>query len=136
MSTQGYSGTPLVKKLGIKEHYTCYFLNTPEHYFNLLGQLPKIETTSQLKPNSLDFAHVFCFTLKTLEENFSQVKRALKKNGALWISWPKKSSKLNSDLDGNIVRTYGLSQGLVDVKVAAIDENWSGLKFMYRLKDR
>lgn len=90
----------------------------------------------RLEYESLDFAHVFCYTIKELEEEFSKTRQALKKTGAMWVSSPKKSSKIRTDLNGNVVRTYGLNNGLVDVKVAAIDEDWSALKFMYRLKDR
>ena len=136
MATAGYSGTPLVKKLGIKEGYKCYFKNVPKHYFDLLHGLPEIELCEKLHEELLDFAHLFCLSNEILENELASIKVALKKTGSVWISWPKKSSSIKSDLDGNVVRAFGLDLGLVDVKVAAIDENWSGLKFMYRVQDR
>ena len=136
MSTAGYSGTPLFKKLGIKDGHNCHFKNIPDHYFDLLFDLPDIIVHEHIAENSLDFIHLFCLDKAELESNFSDLKSALNSTGSLWVSWPKKISKIKSDLDGNIIRTYGLSMGLVDVKVAAIDSDWSGLKFMYRVKDR
>lgn len=84
----------------------------------------------------LDFIHVFTQNLKNFENEFLRCKKYLKKDGMLWISWPKKSSKVPTDLDENVIREFGLKNGLVDVKVCAIDEIWSGLKFVYRVKDR
>ena len=136
MTTVGYSGTPLAKKLGIKENFTCYFESIPEYYFNLFDTLPEIEAVEGPKPESLDFAHVFLMSQEAMKGSLPAIKNALKKTGSVWVSWPKKSAKLDSDLDGNIVRKYGLDLGLVDVKVAAVDDIWSGLKFMYRIKDR
>jgi len=80
--------------------------------------------------------HVFTTRLIELEEHWNFWKGALKKDGALWISWPKGTSKLETNLNGNIVREFGLNGGLVDVKVCAVDTDWSGLKFMYRKEDR
>lgn len=136
MTTAGYSGTPLAKKLGIKENYLCYFQHIPDYYFNLFDTLPEIEAIEQPKAESLDFAHVFLMSQAEMKTFVPAIKTYLKKTGSLWVSWPKKSAKLDSDLDGNIVRKYGLDLGLVDVKVAAVDDTWSGLKFMYRIKDR
>ncbi|MEX0290250.1 MAG: DUF3052 domain-containing protein [Flavobacteriaceae bacterium] len=135
MSSAGYSGTPLAKKLGIKEGQSVILVNPPEHYFELFESFPQVEFAENGK-ESIDFIHLFCSHLEELEKDFNPLKKALKKNGSLWVSWPKGSSKLPKDLDGNIVRRYGLSNGLVDVKVCAVDADWSGLKFMYRLKDR
>jgi hypothetical protein len=128
--------TPLIKKLGIQEGQNVIFLNTPAHFFSLLGTLPVHVTGDILKHDSADFIHLFCTRLSELEFHFADLKKALKKDGMIWISWPKRSSSVASELDGNIVRRYGLMQGLVDVKVCAIDKDWSGLKFMYRRKDR
>lgn len=133
----GYSGTPLAKKLGIKTGH-CYLLcNTPKHYFDLFDDFP-IET-KQLKtndPETADFIHIFCTTEKELFNYVHKHKPALKKTGMMWISWPKGSSKINTELKREPIRDFLLSTGLVDVKVAAIDSDWSGLKFVYRLKDR
>lgn len=136
MATAGYSGTPLAKKLGIKDNYVCYFKQLPEYYFNLFEAMPDIVVTEKPKIESVDFAHVFLMSQADLKKMLPEIKPYLKKTGTLWISWPKKAAKLDADLDGNIVRSYGLGIGLVDVKVAAVDDIWSGLKFMYRVKDR
>ncbi|WP_281955042.1 hypothetical protein [Pseudophaeobacter arcticus] len=136
MATAGYSGTPLAKKLGIKDGYACYFLHTPDYYFNLFEVMPNIEAIEKPKPGSIDFAHVFLMSQADMKAAIPAVKTYLKKTGILWLSWPKKAAKLDTDLDGNIIRSYGLGIGLVDVKVAAVDDIWSGLKFMYRVKDR
>jgi len=136
MSTAGYSGTPLEKKLGIKEGYTIGLHKQPKHYFDLFVNLPKISVVDHPKEKSLDFIHGF-FTDKTdFEIESLNLKKALKFNGTFWISWPKGSSKIPANLNRDSIRAYLLSNGLVDVKVCAVDENWSGLKFMYRIKDR
>jgi len=133
----GYSKNPLWKKLGIKEKYTCFLYNSPKNYFDLLEEIPKESTwDDDLKSSPYDFMHVFVTEINTLENHWKNWKGALKKDGTLWISWPKGTSKISSDLNGNIVRQFGLNGGLVDVKVCAVDDDWSGLKFMYRKKDR
>ncbi|OEK06444.1 DUF3052 domain-containing protein [Roseivirga misakiensis] len=136
MTTAGYSGTPLAKKLGIKHNFKCHFIHIPEYYFNLFQELPEIEDIEAPTQESLDFAHIFLMSQEEMNEIVPGVKDYLKKTGTLWLSWPKKASKLKTDLDGNVIRTFGLDNGLVDVKVAAVDDIWSGLKFMYRVKDR
>ncbi|WP_424963436.1 hypothetical protein [Ekhidna sp.] len=97
-----------------------------------------METTwdDDLNAPPYDFEHVFITKLDELKNGWNNWKESLKKDGTLWVSWPKGSSKMETDLNGNIVREFGLNGGLVDVKVCAVDENWSGLKFMYRKKDR
>lgn len=134
----GYSGTPLIKKLGIKPGQRICILNAPQGYDKTLGALPAgMKPASRLgNPHSLDFIHFFTLQSRQLAVKFSELKNALTYAGSLWISWPKKSSGVKSDLDENIVRQIGLDGGLVDVKVAAVDEVWSGLKFVYRLQDR
>ena len=134
----GYSKNPLWKKLGIKEEYSCLLFNSPENYFELLEEIPSgSDFTDTAKDNvSYDFIHVFVTHKTQLDENWKQWKRFLKKDGTLWVSWPKGGSKIDTELNGNIVREFGLKGGLVDVKVCAVDEDWSGLKFMYRKKDR
>lgn len=136
MTTAGYSGTPLAKKLGIKDNYACHFLHIPEYYFNLFEAMPDIEVVEKPKAERIDFAHVFLMSQEEMKAFVPTVKDYLKKDATLWLSWPKKAAKLDTDLDGNVIRSYGLGIGLVDVKVAAIDDTWSGLKFMYRVKDR
>ncbi|MEQ6167553.1 DUF3052 domain-containing protein [Ekhidna sp. MALMAid0563] len=133
----GYSKNPLWKKLNIKEGYHCFLCSSPENYFELLEATP-METTwdDDLSHPPYDFEHVFITKLDELKNGWINWKESLKKDGILWVSWPKGSSKMETDLNGNIVREFGLNGGLVDVKVCAVDENWSGLKFMYRKKDR
>ena len=130
----GYSAAPLAKKLGIKEGFKCIVVNEPEKYFDRLSPLP--ETEAFKKATQIDFAHLFVLSFKDFSKLFLSHKRLLKKDGMMWISWPKKSSKVPTDLDENIIRDFGLKNGLVDVKVCAVDETWSGLKFVYRLSDR
>lgn len=136
-SLTGYSGTPLVKKLGVKSGYQCIVFNEPTEYWNWLSPLPQDVTVKQKgSSESIDFIHLFVKEKKIFEKEFLKNKKFLKKDGSLWISWPKKSSKVPTDLDENIIRDFGLENGLVDVKVCAVDEVWSGLKFMFRTKDR
>jgi len=135
---EGYSGTPLARKLGIKEGAAVLFVNTPAHYSDLFTDFPS-EVNELKKPQrgTADFIHVFCKTQECLEAEAQHLKPFLKKNGMLWVSWPKGASKIETNLNREIIRTYMLTQvGLVDIKVAAIDVDWSGLKFVYRTKDR
>ena len=133
----GYSGTPLSKKLGIKVGNTLLFYNRPDHYWHLFSDIPEdIKELDQIKPEEADFIHVFCTTLEELHKQIPLYKTALKKTGMLWVSWPKGSSKIPTDLKREPIRDSVLKVGLVDIKVAAIDEDWSGLKFVYRVSDR
>lgn len=133
----GYSQTPLAKKLGIKEGYTLKLVNQPNYYLDLFTDFPvSIEYTELEKKHSIDFIHLFCKTFDELKSNALSLKDQLKKSGLLWVSWPKGSSGIKTDLKRDLIRDYLLSIGLVDVKVCAVDEKWSGLKFVYRLKDR
>ena len=132
----GYSKTPLYKKLGYKENKSTIVVNRPDNYYSLLGDLPFSIVKSQTDSTNLDLLHYFAMDKTDLENDFAKLKNQIKKNGMVWISWPKKSSKVESDLTEDLVREIGLSNGLVDVKVCAIDETWSGLKFVYRVKDR
>ncbi len=134
--SSGYSGTPLQKKLGIKPLCRLYIFHPPDDYAATLGALPE---DCQVYPDlaeSLDFIQGFFTEAAVLHQHLSNFKAALKPNGMLWICWPKKTAKIPSDLSRDIIREIGLAAGLVDVKVCAIDERWSGLKFVYRLKDR
>lgn len=134
----GYSGTPLVKKLGIKAGQRACILGAPPGYLRSLGKLPDgVRLLSRPgKPQSLDFVQYFVAQSGELARKFPQLKAALSFDGSLWVSWPKKTSAAKSDLSENLIRQIGLDNGLVDVKVIAVDETWSGLKFVYRLADR
>ncbi|MEI9920582.1 MAG: DUF3052 domain-containing protein [Bacteroidota bacterium] len=126
----GYSGTPLSKKLGIKEGLKSSIIGAPADYSKLVD-IKLTQGTSDL-----DFIHIFSTDFKDFSKQFVSNKKKLKKDGMMWISWPKKSAKVPTDLDENIIREFGLKNGLVDVKVCAVDDTWSGLKFVYRLSDR
>jgi hypothetical protein len=132
----GYSGTPLVKKLGIKPGFKIAILNPPANYSQLIGELPGSIVVVDDLSGPLDFIHFFTRQSAELADQFPALKQVLASNGMLWISWPKKSAKAATDLTENVVRDIGLRNRLVDVKVAAIDESWSGLKFVYRVEDR
>ncbi|MEO1487596.1 MAG: DUF3052 domain-containing protein [Bacteroidota bacterium] len=133
----GYSGTPLAKKLGIKEGFQILLHNAPDYYFELFSDLPEnLEQLEHPKSESADFVHAFLTTFEALEQQSVFFKSILKKTGMLWVSWPKGSSKMKTDLKRDMIREHLLEVGLVDIKVAAVDEDWSGLKFVYRKKDR
>jgi len=136
----GYSGTPLPKKLGIKDGLRVAFAGAPSDVLTeLKSALASCEVARDLSRDEkepLDFAMVFTKSKLELAKEFKRMSKTLAPAGMLWVSWPKKSSGVASDLDENIVRDIGLAAGLVDVKVCAVTEIWSGLKFVRRLKDR
>jgi len=132
----GYSGTPLPKKLGIKDGFRVQFVAAPAE---VLAELKSALATCELvrdHASPLDFAQVFTRSKSELTKEFKRIAKRLAPAGMLWVSWPKKSSGVATDLDENAVREIGLAAGLVDVKVCAVTEVWSGLKFVRRLKDR
>ena len=131
----GYSGTPLPKKLGIKDGYHVCLVDAPEEVCaELNSALAKCKVGGG--KTQIDVAIVFTKSGSKLVKEFKRLTRQLAPAGMLWVSWPKKSSGVATDLDENIVREIGLAAGLVDVKVCAVSEVWSGLKFVRRLKDR
>jgi|ERR1044072_892173 hypothetical protein len=132
----GYSGTPLIKKLGIKNTFDVSFVNAPENYVHQLELPSSVNVKTISRSKQLDFIQAFVKSRVALTTAFAQFPPKMKSNGMLWISWPKKSSGVQTDLDENVVRDVGLASGLVDVKVCAVDEVWSGLKFVFRVKDR
>jgi hypothetical protein len=132
----GYSGTPLPKKLGIKDGFTVRLVAAPsEVQTELKPALAACKIPCDSKA-PLDFAMVFTKSKSELTMEFKRSAKVLAPAGMLWISWPKKSSGVATDLDENVVRNIGLAAGLVDVKVCAVTDVWSGLKFVRRLKDR
>jgi hypothetical protein len=131
----GYSGTSLVKKLGIKSGFNVAFVNAPRNFARHLDLPANVQINLKTR-KPLDFALLFVKSEKELTVGFSQYAARLAAGGMLWVSWPKKSSGVITDLSETNVRTIGLAAGLVDVKICAIDDVWSGLKFVYRLKDR
>ncbi|WP_219465263.1 hypothetical protein [Nonomuraea rhizosphaerae] len=124
----GYSGTPLPRKLGIKPGHQVLALDAPDG-------LDLGEADPDPAP-PYDVILIFCKDAATLHAFFPEAKDRLARNGGLWVCWPKRSSKVPTDLSENPIRDYGLAMGLVDNKVAAIDETWSGLRFVYRVADR
>jgi len=133
----GYSGTPLVKKLGIKDGFRVGLVNAPAGFTKELQPFPADAKILAIPfPKSLDLIVLFAESQRTLKPEFPRFAKKLKANGALWIAWPKKASGVATDLSDNTVRQIGLEAGLVDVKVCAVNDIWSGLKFVYRLKDR
>ena len=131
----GYSGTPLAKKLGIKDGFNLRFVNAPAELDEELD-LPANVTVNSRARKPIDIVLLFVTTKRELERTFLSYAAKLRPTGMLWICWPKKTSGVASDLSDNVVRELGLAKGLVDVKVCAINEVWSGLKFVIRLKDR
>ncbi len=135
MST-GYSQTPLVKKLGLRPGMRLKVIDSPLDYATLVEDLPGGLQWAGDDDSALDFIHLFTSRQSGLEEAFPRLALRLAKTGVLWVSWPKKSSGLPADLDENRIRETGLKNGMVDVKVCAVDAVWSGLKLVIRLRDR
>lgn len=133
----GYSNTPLIKKLAIKEGFRCALINSPKDFLkNELGELPAKVIIANRAATDLDFILFFTRSASVLSEQITILASKLKSNGMLWVSWPKKSSGVQTDLSFDQVQRLGLDAGLVDVKICAVDDTWSGLKFVYRVKDR
>ncbi len=133
----GYSAKTLAEKLGLKEGKANAIVNAPLSLEKLFASpLAKFEISDSVTNGKFSFIQFYTKSKNELTEKFPKLKNALELDGFLWVSWPKAASKIATDLNENIVREIGLREGLVDVKVAAIDENWSGLKFVFRLKDR
>ena len=132
----GYSSRPLVAKLGIKPNSRIAVMGAPRGYRTTLGALPPGVAIATTLRGTLPFIQFFTKQRAALESRFPMLKRALTTDGALWISWPKRASGVATDLTENDVRAVALANGMVDVKVCAVDDIWSGLKLVRRLKDR
>jgi hypothetical protein len=132
----GYSGTPLPKKLGIKEEHRVALLDAPDDIVQLLGDLPPGVTVLRSARAPLDVVVWFVTERRTLERRLPELAERLDRAGGLWICWPKKASGVPTDVTENVARDAALALGLVDNKVCAIDETWSGLRIVYRLRDR
>jgi hypothetical protein len=131
----GYSGTPLPKKLGIKAGFRVELTNAPAEVRSELAEA-LAECSVFKKGDALDFGMIFSKSRAELIKEFWRMEKPLAPAGMIWVSWPKRSSGVATDLDENVVRGIGLDAGLVDVKVCAVTEVWSGLKFVRRVKDR
>ncbi len=132
----GYSGTPLPKKLGIKDQFRVAFLALPADVKTDLKDALKTCAIAKDGGDALDFAMIFVKSAADLKKSFSQFSQRLAPAGMLWVSWPKKASGVSTDLSEDDVRRIGLAAGLVDVKVCAVNDVWSGLKFVIRVKNR
>ena len=136
MAAAGYSGTPLLKKLGIKPESVVVLINEPANYFDLL----ETDITDQLaeKNDTPDFIHLFVKNNKEFETEMKKLKAVLKKNpnSTIWVSWYKKTAKIPTDITEDVIRNYALKNDLVDVKVCAVSDVWSGLKLVVPLAKR
>ncbi len=130
------SGTPLVRKLGIKPGARVALIGAPDGFESHLVALPSGVSIRRRAQGPLDVIVAFARSRDTLERQLPTLRRALDPAGGLWVAWPKRASGVQSDLSEAVVRELGLAAGLVDNKVCAIDELWSGLRFVYRLRDR
>lgn len=128
--THGYSGKPLFQKLGLKPGMRCLPMHVPDHYRDLVAGAEEVDFLTTL--SSADLVHLFCADRATLEQFHQQALDQVVEGGMLWVSWPKKSSALFKDLTEDIIREIVLPTGWVDVKVCAVDQDWSGLKFLRR----
>lgn len=131
----GYSGTPLVKKLGISPGAKIIVKGEPKGYWDWVSPLPE-RVIVKKTGTGLNFVHLFVTSQKEFKAQVLASKKSLEPDGMVWISWPKKSSKVPTDLDENVIRDFALKNGLVDVKVCAVDEVWSGLKLVIPVKLR
>jgi hypothetical protein len=132
----GYSGTPLWKKLGIKAGTVLHAVNAPGDYAALLGPLPADATIVAKTGKELDIVHLFTRSRSELVDLLTRYRGRIKQDGAIWVSWPKKASGIPSDITEDTVREIALPQGLVDIKVCAVDDVWSGLKLVIRRENR
>jgi hypothetical protein len=132
----GYSGTPLAKKLGIKEGHRVAFPSAPDGFRKLLGELPDGVVVKSRARGPLDVIVFFARSRAALEGRLPALRRAMNPAAGLWIAWPKRSSGVATDMTEDVARELGLANRLVDNKVAAIDETWSGLRLVIRLADR
>jgi hypothetical protein len=132
----GYSGTPLARKLGIKEGTRLWAKNAPRGYRRLLAPLPPDVTILSRAGKDLDLIHLFTLTRRELAKSLRPMMTCIRQDGAIWVSWPKKSAKVPTDVTEDVVRELALPLGLVDIKVCAVDETWSGLKLVIRREHR
>lgn len=132
----GYSDIALPQKLGIKPGATVIAINEPANYRKLLGKIPDGAHFSNRVTRGAEFIHFFTTRRRDLKKKLSILRERLAQGGVLWISWPKKSAGVPSDVTEDVIRAVALPLGLVDIKVCAVDETWSGLKLMIRREER
>ena len=132
----GYSGTPLAKKLGIKAGFQMLLVNAPNYYFNLFTDLSENIDLKNDEGAKKDFIHFFTKDEQEYVKTLPLLKNEIKPNGMIWVSWPNKASKVVTDITEDKIRNYAIQIGLVDIKVCAVNEIWSGLKLVIPVKDR
>ncbi|HKE20009.1 MAG TPA: hypothetical protein VKB80_34280 [Kofleriaceae bacterium] len=132
----GYSGTPLVRKLGIKPGHRVALVSAPSGFESQLEGLPDRVAITRHARGTADIILLFADRSASLGSRFASLAKHLDQAGGLWVAWPKKASGRSTDLTEDVVREIGLANGLVDNKVCAVDEVWSGLRFVVRLVDR
>lgn len=132
----GYSGTPLIKKLGIKPGVALYTVGAPREYAAWLGELPDGTRITNRQPAPLTAAHVFATDKAELKKTLAVLRKKLEPDGFVWVSWPKKAAKLEATVEEQTIRELALPLGFVDVKVCAVSEVWSGLKLVIRKSER
>jgi hypothetical protein len=130
--TAGYSGTPLIRKLGFKAGMRVHYAGAPDGFADLLGELPDGVRILKRPADELDLAMLFVTERRDLERGLQTLQPRLRPAGMIWVAWPKRASKVPTDITEDVVRDVALPRGLVDVKVCAIDETWSGLKIVIR----
>jgi hypothetical protein len=132
----GYSGTPLPQKLGLKPNEQVVLINAPGDYAELLGEIPPGIVFSERMKTGARFVHLFATKRTELKKKLGALRKQLADDGTLWVSWPKKSAGVPTDVTEDVIRAVALPLGFVDIKVCAVDETWSGLKLMVRRTDR
>lgn len=134
--TVGYSGTPLIKKLGFKDGMEILVENPPPEYLDWLGKLPQGACVIHKMGSNIAAAHIFCYEKSKLLASLTKLRKKLAQEGFVWVSWPKKSSKVPTDITEDVIREIALPMGFVDIKVCAVSEVWSGLKLVIRKSER
>ena len=132
----GYSGTPLAKKLGVKDGQRTWRFGMPESVAEEIGASKLSPVVLKSPQAELEMAHLFVVKRADLAKQIARAREALAQNGMIWVSWPKKASKIPTDITEDVVRAEAFPLGLVDIKVCAVDETWSGLKLMIRKSER
>jgi hypothetical protein len=132
----GYSGTPLPQKLGIKPGTIVVAIDPPDHYRKLLEPIPSGVNFASRAVGKTKFFHLFVKERRALQNHLQSLRQKIAEDAAVWISWPKKSSGVATDITEDVIRSVALPLGFVDIKVCAVDETWSGLKLMIRRQNR
>lgn len=132
----GYSGTPLVKKLGIKRGAKWITIDAPKEYRSWLAELPDEARISNRVTKSIHSLHLFATKRSVLTKHLKTLRKQLAQDGFIWVSWPKKAAKMETDITEDVIREVALPLGFVDIKVCAVNEIWSGLKLVIRKSER